>query len=59
MATRYFFYSIYDTATSAYMRPFIAPQDAQAIRLFKDIALDADHDVGKHPEDYSLFKLRS
>lgn len=50
-------YSIYDTATGAYMRPFFAPADGMATRSFKDIATDATHEVGKHPEDYSLWRL--
>lgn len=50
-------YCIYDTAAGAYMRPFFLQSDAQAIRAFKDIALDANHEVGKHPEDYALFRV--
>ena len=50
-------YTIYDTAAGAYMRPFFVQSDGQAIRAFKDLALDASHDVGKHPEDYSLFRI--
>lgn len=51
------FYSIYDVATGAYMRPFLMPADAAAERAFKGLALDAEHDIGKHPEDYTLFKV--
>lgn len=50
-------YSIYDTAAAAYMRPFFVQSDGQATRMFTDIALDAEHEVGKHPEDYSLHRL--
>lgn len=52
-----FAYSIFDMASGAYMRPFFLPQDAQALRTFTDIATDAEHEIGKHPEDYSLFRL--
>lgn len=50
-------YSIYDTATCAYMRPFTAQTDGQAKRLFEDIALDSSSEIGKHPECYTLFAL--
>ena len=50
-------YSIFDTATGAYMRPFFLQSDGQAMRLFCDIAMDAEHEVGKHPEDYHLARL--
>ena len=50
-------YTIFDTASGAYMRPFFMQSDGQAIRSFKDIALDADHAIGAHPEDYSLWRI--
>lgn len=52
-------YTIYDVASGAYMRPFFSQADGQAIRGFKDIATDADHEVGKHPEDYTLYRVGS
>jgi hypothetical protein len=50
-------YSIYDTAAAAYMRPFFMPSDGQATRAFTDLATQADHEIGKHPEDYFLCRL--
>lgn len=50
-------YTIYDVASGVYMRPFFSQADGQAVRGFKDIALDADHEVGKHPEDYTLYRI--
>ena len=50
-------YTIYDVASGVYMRPFFSQADGQAIRGFKDIATDADHEIGKHPEDYKLFRI--
>jgi len=50
-------YTIYDTASGTYMRPFFSQADGQAVRGFKDIATDADHEVGKHPEDYTLYRV--
>lgn len=51
------FYSIFDTASGLYLRPFLAQSDGQAKRSFSDIAVDADHEVGRHPEDYSMIRL--
>ncbi len=50
-------YTIFDNASGAYMRPFFLHSDGQAVRSFKDIASDAEHEVGKHPEDYSLHRI--
>lgn len=50
-------YSIFDTATKAYMRPFFMQADGQAMRAFSDLVADRDHDVGRHPEDYSLMRI--
>ncbi len=49
-------YTIFDSASGAYMRPFFLLADSQALRSFKDIAADSEHEVGKHPEDYSLIR---
>ena len=50
-------YTIFDGATGAYMRPFFLQSDGQAMRAFTDIATDREHEVGKHPEDYSLYRV--
>lgn len=50
-------YSIYDTAIGSYMRPFFMQADGQAMRLFKDMANDKEHEIGRHPEDYCLFRI--
>ena len=50
-------YSVFDVASGVYMRPFFMQSDGQAMRSFSDIAQDAEHDIGKHPEDYSLFRI--
>lgn len=50
-------YSIYDTASGAYTRPFFLQSDAQALRTFKDVCNDSEHEIGKHPEDYTLFRI--
>lgn len=50
-------YTIYDVASGTYMRPFYSEADGQAVRGFKDIACDENHEVGKHPEDYTLYRI--
>ena len=50
-------YAIYDTAVGAYALPFFMQSDPQALRRFGDLVMDADSEVSKHPEDYSLFRL--
>lgn len=50
-------YSVYDVAAGAYARPFFSQSDGEALRSFCDIAVDAEHPIGKHPEDYSLFRV--
>lgn len=50
-------YTIFDSAAAIYMRPFFTNADGSAVRSFSDIACDADHEVGKHPEHYSLFRI--
>ncbi len=50
-------YSIFDTASGLYSRPFFTQADGEAIRHFSDIACNAEHPVGMHPADYTLFRL--
>ena len=50
-------YSIFDRASGVYDGPFPIAADGQAVRQFTDFACNADHPIGKHPEDYSLFRV--
>ncbi len=50
-------YSIFDTASGLYSRPYFTQTDGEAIRSFSDIANDASHPVGVHPADYTLFRI--
>lgn len=52
-------YATYDTAAAVYSRPFFANSDGEVMRSFQDIATDADHPIGAHPEDYSLHRIGS
>lgn len=54
---RFNVYSIYDRASGVYDRPWVAHSDKAAARSFSDIALDAEHPIGMHPEDFTLFRV--
>lgn len=53
------FYSVFDQATGAYMRPFAMLSDGQALRGFTDEACNAESEIGKHPHDFSLWFVGS
>lgn len=55
---KYVICSVYDKATEAYMRPFFAQSEGQALRLFIDEA-NGDTPINQHPEDYAMFILGS
>ncbi len=50
-------YAIFDMASGIYEKPFFSTADAVVKREFQDIAVSADHPIGKHPEHYSLWRL--
>ncbi len=50
-------YSIFDTASGLYQQPLFAKSDGEVIRSFSDVANDKEHQIGLHPEDYSLYRL--
>lgn len=51
-------YCIYDKKANAFTNdPFMVDFKGQAMRGFADLANSRDNDIGKHPEDYSLFYL--
>ena len=56
---RTFGYSVFDSASDTYDRPFFAQSDGQAMRSFGDIAVNAEHPIGQHPADYTLFRVGS
>lgn len=50
-------YSIYDQKAKAFLPPFMLPREEMAIRTFKDCCNSKDHQFGRHPEDYTMFRL--
>lgn len=54
---KHFVFVVHDSCSGVYDRPFIARSEADAVRSFGDIAMDANHMIGKHPEHFRLFCL--
>ena len=50
-------YAIFDTCSGVYDGPIPGKADAHMIRSFSDLAINADHPIGKHPEHYALVKV--
>jgi hypothetical protein len=50
-------FSIYDEKAKAFLPPFYLPQEGMAIREFASAANDPDTNIGKYPQDYTLFTL--
>lgn len=52
-------YSMYDTAVSAYLRPYWSDHKANAIRSFSKLVNDkgGDNMVADHPDQFVLFEL--
>lgn len=50
-------FSIHDRASGAFMRPWFARSDQEAMREFDNLAVNAEHPIGQHPKDYTLFRI--
>jgi len=50
-------FSIFDAAAAVYRQPFYASADGEAMRVFYDLSISADHEIGRHPEDFSLWRV--
>ena len=50
-------YSIYDKAVQAYAKIFFLRTDAEAKRGFTAICMDAEGDIYRAPQDYTLFRV--
>lgn len=50
-------YTVYDSKTESYLKPFFLLSPGEALRGFIDIANDKNTAIGLHPEDYTLFEL--
>lgn len=52
-------YCVYDSKVGVYGTPFYFLTHGQALRGWVDIANDPNTEIGKHPEDFTLFELGS
>lgn len=50
-------YSVFDSKTGVFCRPFIHLNDQSALRDFAHAASDPEVNIGKYPEDFSLFRV--
>lgn len=50
-------FTIYDSKAETYSKPFYMTATGEAVRAFGDLANNQDTDIGKHPEDYTLFAI--
>lgn len=50
-------YTIRDSKTETYSQPFVQMTDGQATRTVADMVNNPEHPIGKHPEDYVLFRI--
>lgn len=50
-------FSVRDSKAAAYALPFFLPRAEVAIRSFKDAVGNPEHDMSRHPEDYTLFVI--
>lgn len=49
--------AIKDNAVDAYERTFEVRAQGEAMRMFKDEANNPESRIGKHPEDFELYKV--
>jgi hypothetical protein len=52
-------FSVLDEKATLYAHPFFCAAPGQAVRYFTDWARDKEGPIGKHPEDYKLYRIGS
>lgn len=50
-------FAIRDNKAKVYGTPFFLAEEGQAIRQFTDLANNKDSLVGRHPQDFTLFRI--
>lgn len=50
-------YSVFDLKGETFSQPYFAVTDGVAMRLFGDACLDPETPLGRHPEDFSLYRV--
>jgi len=52
-------FAVYDSKAKVFAIPFFLPSEAVAVRAFAAAANDLDTQLGKFPEDFTLFQVGS
>lgn len=52
-------YTIYDSKTQSYSKPFYSITRGSAIRSFQSVTADPSTDINRYPQDFALFELGS
>lgn len=50
-------YSIFDRKALQYHPPFFASADGSAVRSLQDLVNDLNTTIGRHPNDFVLFRI--
>lgn len=50
-------YTLYDRKALQYHAPFFAHADGAAVRMVCDLVADQNTTVGRHPEDFVLYRV--
>lgn len=50
-------FTVYDSKAEAYLQPFYGKSRGEALRSFIEAANDKQSNIGKYPEDFTLFDL--
>lgn len=50
-------YTVFDSASGFYHKPFFTRSKGEAIRSIMDVLSDKAHDLSKYSADYTLFEL--
>jgi len=50
-------YSVYDSKAEQYSNPIVLRTDGEARRQFGILAADHQTEIGRHPEDFTLFRI--
>lgn len=50
-------YCLYDNKVCAFATPFFAVNHATAIRMVKEVGMDLNTTVGRHPNDFQLYHV--
>ena len=50
-------FTIFDSASGAYLRPFFQRSNGEALRTFENECVAAESPIANHPEDYSLYRI--